>query len=397
MLKSLIFLTAFSQIFLNRFGIEITSEFSLAPSYLFLYASLAIALHKGFIRLDPTCCLIFAGIIFSSFTSYLLSAAEITLTSLLLYWFIYLPFAFRTTTPTCPDVGLYRLYYPLLLVLALAGLGQFLGQFVSSADWLFDYRPLLPESIRNKNIMNTVISYGSILKSNGFFLLEPSYFSQWMAYSLLLFCTFSSSYLCGLLFFLGLLASMSGTGLIQLGGSFLALARKMNRARALQVVAVVVAFALISFLTGGSSYLSRISEFSGGAGVRTTSAAARFVNPAIIVSEGLAKSPQLLFFGNGPGAINRVGRDFESHDPTWAKLLYEYGLIGSLLLFAFIFFSTRSEHASSVFTLPFFVQWLLLGGHLLAFDIVVLYVLYYKFFYTNMFADRGVTLNAYRK
>jgi hypothetical protein len=390
MLKSLIFLTAFSQIFLNRFGIGITSEFSLAPSYLFLYASLAMALHKGFIRLDPTCCLFFAGIIFSSFTSYLLSAVEVTFTSLILYWFVYLPFAFKATTPTCPDVGLYRLYSPLLLVLGLAGLGQFLGQFFFSADWLFDYRPLLPESIQNKNIMNTVISYGGIVKSNGFFLLEPSFFSQWMAYSVLLFCIFSSSYLCGLLFFLGLLVSMSGTGLILLGGSFLVLARKMNRARASLMVAAVVAFALLSFLTGGSSYLSRISEFSGGAGVRTTSAAARFVNPAVIVSESLTKSPELLFFGNGPGAINRVGRDYESHDPTWAKLLYEYGLIGSLLLFAFIFFSTRSEHASSVFTLPFLLQWLLLGGHLLALDVVVLYVLYYKFFFSNIFSDVGV-------
>jgi hypothetical protein len=397
MLKSLIFLTAFSQIFLNRFGIGITSEFSLAPSYLFLYASIAMALHKGFIRLDPTSCLIFAGIIFSSLTSYLLSAVEVTFTSLILYWFIYLPFAFRATTPTCPDIGLYRLYYPLLLVLALAGLGQFLGQFFFSADWLFDYRPLLPDSIQNKNNMNTVISYGSIFKSNGFFLLEPSYFSQWMAYSILLFCIFSSSYLCGLLFFLGLLASMSGTGLILLGVSFLVLARKMNRARASLMVAAAVVFVLISFLTGGSSYLSRISEFSGGAGVRTTSAAARFVNPAIIVSEGLTKSPELLFFGNGPGAINRMGRDYDSHDPTWAKLLYEYGLIGFLLLLAFISFSTRSEHASSVFTLPFLLQWLLLGGHLLTLDVVVLYVLYYKFFYTNMFSDRGVTLSTCRK
>jgi len=397
MLKSLIFLTAFSQIFLNRFGIGITSEFSLAPSYLFLYASIAMALHKGFIRLDPTCCLIFAGIIFSSLTSYLLSAVEVTFTSLILYWFIYLPFAFRTTSPTCPDIGLYRLYYPLLLVLALAGLGQFLGQFFFSADWLFDYRPLLPDSIQNKNNMNTVISYGSIFKSNGFFLLEPSYFSQWMAYSILLFCIFSSSYLYGLLFFLGLLASMSGTGLILLGGSFLVLARKMNRARASLMVAAAVVFVLISFLTGGSSYLSRISEFSGGSGVRTTSAAARFVNPAIIVSEGLTKSPELLFFGNGPGAINRMGRDYDSHDPTWAKLLYEYGLIGFLLLFSFIFFSTRREHSSSVFTLPFLLQWLLLGGHLLTLDVVVLYVLYYKFFYTNMFADRGVTLSTCRK
>jgi len=190
---------------------------------------------------------------------------------------------------------------------------------------------------------------------------------------------------------------MSGTGLILLGGSFLVLARKMNRARASLMVAAAVVFVLISFLTGGSSYLSRISEFSGGSGVRTTSAAARFVNPAIIVSEGLTKSPELLFFGNGPGAINRMGRDYDSHDPTWAKLLYEYGLIGFLLLFSFIFFSTRREHSSSVFTLPFLLQWLLLGGHLLTLDVVVLYVLYYKFFYTNMFADRGVTLSTCRK
>ena len=48
-------------------------------------------------------------------------------------------------------------------------------------------------------------------------------------------------------------------------------------------------------------------------------------------------------------------------------------------LLAFLFFrSINTSQGSALFFIPFFVQWLFLGGHLLTFDVVVLFVIYYK-------------------
>ena len=120
MLRFLIFCTAFSQIFLNRFGIQITSDFSLAPSYLFLYATLAFAWVKGFVRIDFALLMLFAGVVSASLFSFVYGRPERSFPSLGLYWFVYFPFVFRPINPACPDKHLCRLYYPLLLILAEA-------------------------------------------------------------------------------------------------------------------------------------------------------------------------------------------------------------------------------------------------------------------------------------
>ncbi|NBT86538.1 MAG: hypothetical protein EBT45_08640 [Alphaproteobacteria bacterium] len=62
----------------------------------------------------------------------------------------------------------------------------------------------------------------------------------------------------------------------------------------------------------------------------------------------------------------------------WAKLLFEYGILGGLLLLIFLFFSTRTSSYKDRFLFLFLIQWFLLGGHLLTFDVVAFYVVYYK-------------------
>jgi hypothetical protein len=380
MLKGLIFLTAFSQVFLSRFGIPIGSDFSLSPCYFFLYLSIFIAAKKRLLYIDIALALLFLGVVLSSAFSYFIGEPEKSLSSLTLLWFIYLPFVFmpRTKTTDYGDRGFLNLYYKFLMFLAVSGIVQFLCQFLFRPDWLFDYRPLLPVYMQNKNPMNTVIPIGGFIKSNGFFLLEPAYFSQWMAYGIAIFLLGTGSYLACVLFFLGLLVSFSGTGLILLGVIFTLAAFFPKRGRLLIVLSCIVFFMLSSLLSKDNLLISRLDEFKGDAGVRTTSAAARFKNPAIVIKEGLMKSPTRFLLGYGPGTISKVTRDYETHDPVWAKLFFEYGIVGGCFLIAYLYLSCRKTNGSALIFSAFVVQWFCLGGHLLTFDVVVLFVLYYK-------------------
>ena len=82
------------------------------------------------------------------------------------------PFIFEKKSASSSSDGFLRLFYPLFLIVATAGIAQFFLQFFYKPDWLFDYRPFLPDLVRNKNPMNTVIPFAGFIKSNGFFSLN---------------------------------------------------------------------------------------------------------------------------------------------------------------------------------------------------------------------------------
>jgi len=378
MLRLLIFLTAFSQIFLNRFGIQITNDFSLSVSYIFLYLSITLAVCQGYLITDLANLLLFSALAASAVISYSFGIQEKSLSSLMLLLFLYLPFVFRPITTKAPDLVFYRLYYPLLVVLALSGVIQFFAQFFVKPEWLFDFRQYLPPFFQNKNPMNTVIPIGSFLKGNGFFLLEPSIFSQWMAYGVCFSGVYPSSVFAMPLFLTGLAVAFSGTGVVLVLLFCIFSFFDIRREKRLLLFVLLFCFLVFSFLTKDTLLLSRLDEFKGGTGVRTTSAAARFINPTLVLQEGWATSCLIFFFGNGPGTIARVNRDFEVHDPVWAKLFFEYGLIGGIILLLFLHRSTSGPNFNRIFRILFFIQWFSLGGHLLTFDVLVLYVMYYK-------------------
>lgn len=378
MLKALIFLTAFSQIFLSRFGFPVGESFSLAPSYIFLYAALITAVAKGLLFIDLKLLLIFSGVVLSSIVSLFFGEPEKTFTSLILYWFVYFPFVFKSCNTASPAFLFYNLYYPLFLLLAFFGVLQFVAQFFFKPDWLFDFRPYIPDFLQNKNTMNTVIIISGVTKSNGFFCLEPSFFSQYMSFGIILLGLFGQSFAYGFLFLFGLILSFSGTGVILYATGCIFLYKYFSKINRVFILLALTIFLLFSILTSENLLLSRMEEFKGGAGVRTSSAAMRFLTPRITLAEGLSKSTCALFFGNGPGTISKVFRDFEGHDPVWAKLFFEYGLLGGFFLLVFLFFSVVSNSYRDYLFPLFFIQYIFLGGHLLNFDIVSFYVLYYK-------------------
>jgi hypothetical protein len=88
------------------------------------------------------------------------------------------------------------------------------------------------------------------------------------------------------------------------------------------------------------------------------------------VAEAAAASPGTLWFGHGPGTIFRQDVGYEFHDPTWAKLIFEYGLTGFVVFLALFLFALRTSSPDSPPPLRaramLFGGWLLMGGHLLS-------------------------------
>jgi hypothetical protein len=108
--------------------------------------------------------------------------------------------------------------------------------------------------------------------------------------------------------------------------------------------------------------VARLAEF----GSVSSSAYIRYIAPGRLIADVVAQSPQLLWLGHGPGTIFRQQLGYEYHDPTWAKLIFEYGVIGFVAFLALFLVSLGGRSAPIRVRAMLFGGWLVMGGHLLS-------------------------------
>lgn len=358
-----------SLVMTDRLGISVDT-LSLGPSLPLTYGLLVVMVLTGWFAIDVPALLIYICICAVAvasfwFNAYMQNGASGTMGSMFLLMVIYLPFVFGMRVH--PDnrghwLWTMRVLSNTLLVGAAAGIIQFYAQFVIHEPWLFDISQLIPEGIRAEGIYNSTIPVGSFFKANGLFFREPSNFSYMMAFGLLIEVAVFKRIKRMLCFGLALVLSYSGTGMLALAiGLLLPLRAKTLVRLGIAIAVILVVNALSSDPLNLAFTLSRGSEFSRPG----TSGYARYVAPMQVVDAFINAKPWSMWVGNGPGLFIRTATQFEAHDPTWAKLLFEYGLLG------FVLFLSLLAYKLSAFPAPFqlravlFANWLAMGGYLL--------------------------------
>jgi len=255
-------------------------------------------------------------------------------------------------------------YLSATFICAIAGIAQFFLQFVIHNPLLFNFTPLIPPSLRSGTNVNTVIQAGRFVKSNGFFMREPSGFSLSMSLGLQLEYSERRRTRRIVCYALGLLLSYSGTGLLALilGSMFPVNLKVLRRFIVLGLTGVVI-FVLLSPFLDLSFTLNRITEFNN----QGTSAHARYLAPFGVLAATYDDTPWALAIGHGPGAMTRaIATTFYSHDPTWAKLLHEYGVAGFVLFVSLAITTLNNRHLALSVRATLFFGWLIMGGHLLS-------------------------------
>jgi hypothetical protein len=116
--------------------------------------------------------------------------------------------------------------------------------------------------------------------------------------------------------------------------------------------------------------LDRFGEF----GSTYSSGFARFLSPFYLFNDFIFTSIRSTLFGLGPGAIKVFFNNYyvEVHDPTWGKLFFEYGLVGTLPFALFITCSFFADASTKWLAGALFLNWLVLGGYLLSAPIACL-------------------------
>jgi hypothetical protein len=374
---------------LDRFGLHLTASWSMPAALAAMYALAAIMLLTDTAQIDPRAAALFAALVTIAGASYLVNAwfeprALRTVTALLLVALSYAPFMLRLA-PAAADMQLWRwtlrLFATAAALVALAGIVQFVAQFFTSAEWLFNYTPLIPEAVRTSGSWNTVHPVASWvqadgywIKSNGFFMREASMFSVVLAYGIICELIVGVRRWAVVLMAAGLVLSYSGSGLVALA---VALIFPLERRTLLRLLAAGACVAAILFFFGDVLNLSytvdRIAEF----GDETSSAYCRFLQPAVAVAQGLQIDAWSALLGHGPGSLTRWGMTCaDLHEPTYGKLLFEYGLAGAFAFGGLVLLALNRSQAPLRLRIALAVSWLFVGGNLVSSEVLTMIFLF---------------------
>ena len=253
-------------------------------------------------------------------------------------------------------------------VLGVLAAMQYAGQFLVPSELWFSWRSVISKDfLIEYNTLNE-LSYGAgIYKGNGLFLLEPSTLSGLVARVLLLTVVALGTLKYALPLGVGLLAALSGTGLVFTGlftvpASFRLITKRSLAPRQLFLLTVVtIGFALLLSNTFvGQYFVDRTHEFSN----PRASGYARFTSTFIVFQQYLTRDLGDFLLGYGPGSFKHLARHItdETFGSGWIKLFIEYGFMGFLTFSAFFLYCVYTSTRSAFLSIALLTQYLILDG-----------------------------------
>ena len=304
-------------------------------------AAIAIGLQRGTLSFDRgrlQLHLVASVAVLAATVAALLRGLTPSLPSVALLLGVY---ACGTVVLTAPTWAGYRTllsaFVRVMTGFAAVGTLVFAAQWVGLGyrDWLRDIVPdgMLLQGYRTSN----PLVYGQgLMRANGLVFLEASMFSLFIGLALVTALYLRAGVLTLAVLFVGLMASVSGNGMVVLaaGVGVLVLTRQWGALRPLVLpsalgLAAAVVFGLVPTL------LSRATEVT-----RTDSSASlRFVQPYGIFLDRLLESPTTLLLGQGAGAADSYVQTVRANDllaPVLPKILFEYGLVAAIPLVALL-------------------------------------------------------------
>jgi hypothetical protein len=351
----------FSQIAIN-FG-----EFPFS-TFFFLYAVITVYLiasgYAGF-QLYPFAILIAAAAAAVFVVRF--KPSTTSLTSLLLLFAVYAPFAFRLRRGY--ELSKVQAYIEAAFVwgafaLSIIAVAQLLAVNLLGLKVLTNVYFVLPEQIRGAGTFAFLRETGGIVKANGFFLRESATLSIVTALAVIIEFSSRARWLVLAVLASGLAASLSGSGLLMILAALI-LPTSILRLPLFVLSTVVVAGVLVLTyqlqIPGFEFWFGRISELQ----TPGTSGYARYVAPIQMVERGFDRGMLETMLGNGAGSyLREVGSlrlPYEINDPTWAKLIFEYGLFGFMTISALFVWRLYSSELRKPICNAALVIWLSSG------------------------------------
>lgn len=353
--------------FLQRFAVPLGGEEQVHFSMVVALAAIGVLVVTGRAVVDPMRLFLFAiaGAVVALST--ILARDPISLPSIALMLVIYVTHILTVSTTVATRRRMFNMFQWIMVITAVAGICQFFLQFAIGPDLLFTFDWLVPEPLllTGFNTLNELAYQVFIYKANGMVFLEPSTFSQFLALAILIEILFFGITLRIAVYLVAIFVSYSGTGMMLLAifVPVILIARGQILAIASAIVALMVVVLFgealnLNFITG------RLGEFSS----TESSAFARFISPLWMIDDYILTDLYSFLFGKGPGTILSYMRltPYQSFDPTYGKIAFEYGFLGLISFTLFYLYALYARSRVPILSSALLMFYLLLSGAFLS-------------------------------
>ena len=235
---------------------------------------------------------------------------------------------------------------------ALLGVLQYTLQYAIGQKLAYPIEHSLPEAFitQKYNHLIPIREGGMILKANGVFFLEPSFYSQFIGLGLVLELSTRNRPLRIAVLVAGLAVAYSGTGIIvaSVGIAGLVIVKRRWDVIVFVVLAALAAL-LLSDVLHLDRLLNRVAEFQS----TRSSASARFVAWIDMLRQHWWLDGVRALFGAGAGSFSAyaVTARLATAEMSFSKMLFEYGILGATLFFGFLAYVLNSMPAPLAFRL----------------------------------------------
>jgi hypothetical protein len=236
----------------------------------------------------------------------------------------------------------YDVFVRVMTVAAVVSLLQGAVQYagVKYRDWVGD---LLPQAliIPNYNSGDPLAYGSSIYRVNGLLFLEPSFLSYFLGIAVVVALQRRAAWWKVALLLAGMVPTLAGNGFVIVLPAIVLLFAVADRGVRRLAIPLVFAAVLALVTPVGSRLVDRVDEINSPG----SSGYLRMVAPYTVVIPPVLDDPSAMVVGFGAGRASDYAADFGPDSlivPYLPKLLFEYGLVGTLAfsLFALSVFLT---------------------------------------------------------
>lgn len=356
-----------SAIFLQKIIIPMDGGEVVFLGFFVLMGLTGIGLLFRRLEINPVRAVLYLGAMSVMISMQFFHLYHFSMPSLLMLCLVHFPYVCQIRQGLARPQAALHFYQKMMVVVAILGILQFLAQYVIGAHYAFfmDQFLLAHELAPDFNYMNPIRMGSLYYKSNGIFMLEPSFFCQFLAVSVVIEMAVFRNWKRLCIYIAGIVVTFSGTGLIIL--LLLSPIYLLQRGKIAQVAlmgAGVVTAPIWAPLVGLGRLVERTAEFTN----VHSSGFARFISIFWVIKDFLFPDFRLFFFGAGAGTINKVvphAVDYTTFDPTWGKLVFEYGVLGAIAYAIFFFGVLSTSTATRYLKAALALLLLLMGGYLI--------------------------------
>jgi hypothetical protein len=344
-------------IFLQKFVFPFTSTIAINIPVIAVYGVVAVMVVRLQFQIAPARMAAFALLFTGIFISQIMAVGEPSTLSLLQFLILYFPLVFVWPVTEERYLSILGVFQNAMLVVgAMVGI-QLLSQVIFGMGTTPDIELYVPRQFLLPGYnYHSQIQWGNpFIRPDGFFFLEPSFVSSFLACALVTELMFFHRLWRTAFYAAALLGCVAATGLLLLALAVPFLIPRQTP-RMLAAAGLIAAIALVGAGGAGvlNSMFSRISEL----GTPGSSGFERLVAPLVKLNE-LWADPRFVIAGAGAGG------NAEGGTSTWpvVKVMVEYGVVTGIAFMALLVAcAIRAPNRAVAFA--FFIVFNFTGGFL---------------------------------